>query len=138
MPDMPISAYGLPQAYTGGVPAGGDADVGYLIMSAPIDAHMRIVAVDYEGGDGSEDYHMFIWPAGTNFPTDATNAICVCSGSITGGTSFPQSLMNNFTRQSGGWWIIPAGWTLGVIPIQATSSAAVVFNVCAIPMQVAP
>jgi hypothetical protein len=132
MPDY----YGLPQAYSGGVPAGGDANVGYLIMQAPIDAHMRIVAIDYTGGDASEDYHLFIWPAGTSFPTDATNAICVCSGAITGGESIQTSLQNNLTRQSPGWWLIPAGWTLGVIPISAGSSAAFDLNVCAVPMAV--
>jgi len=132
MPDY----YGLPQAYTGGVPAGGDANVGYLIMQAPIDAHMRIVAIDYDGGDASEEYHLFIWPAGTSFPTDATNAICVCSGGVEGGNSVQQSLMTNYIRQSPGWWVIPAGWTLGVIPVTAGSTAAVVINVCAIPQAV--
>jgi hypothetical protein len=131
MPDY----YGLPQAYSGGVPAGGDSDVGYLIMQAPIDAHMRIVGIDYSGGDASEDYHLYIWPAGTSFPTDVTNAICVCSGAVTG-ASGTVSLMNNVTRQSPGWWVIPAGWTLGVIPITAGSSAALVVNVCAIPQAV--
>ncbi len=111
--------------------------MGYFIMSAPIDAHMRIVAIDFEGGDNAEEYHLYIWPAGTVFPTDATNAICVASGGITGGEAFPQSIMNNFIRQSPGWWTIPAGWSLGAIPVIASSSAAVVFNVCAIPMKVA-
>ena len=54
MPDY----YGLPQAAEGGVPAGGDKDVGYFVMSAPIDAHMRIIAADFVGGDASENYDL--------------------------------------------------------------------------------
>jgi len=129
MPDY----YGLPQAGTGGVPAGGDADVGYFIMQAPIDKHLRVVALDWEGGDSGEDqYHFFIWPAGTVFPTTATNAVCWASGAIGLATAFPQSLLTNFIRSECGFNVIPAGWSLGMIT-NAGSTAALTVNVVGLP-----
>ena len=138
MPDMPISAYGLPQAAEGGVPAGGDQDEGYFVMSAPIDAHMRIISADFVGGDASESYQLRVWPAGTTFPASTTNSIVWAGGSLAGAQADPIPILQSQDRQSVGWNIIPAGWSLGLMPISAGSAAAATVRIVGVPMQVAP
>ena len=133
MPDY----YGLPQAAEGGVPAGGDKDVGYFVMSAPIDAHMRIIAADFLGGDASEDYQLKVWPAGTTFPASDTNSIVWAGGALSGAQTFPIPILQTQDRNSVGWNVIPAGWTLGLMPITAGSAATATVRIVGVPMKVA-
>ena len=133
MPDY----YGLPQAAEGGVPAGGDQDVGYFVMSAPIDAHMRIIAADFVGGDASENYDLRVWPAGTTFPASTANSIVWAGGALAGAQARPITIFQSQDRQSVGWNIIPAGWTLGLMPVTAGSAAAATVRIVGVPMKVA-
>lgn len=134
--------YGLPLTQHGGVPASADVDVGHLLMSAPITHHMRIVALDMDGGDSNELYDFYMFPPGTTFPTAAgtppTNAVVWMTGSK-GAPNNPVSVINQMTGEgrTSGFMVLPAGWSLAVIPVSAASAAAMTVNVVAIPMKVA-
>lgn len=129
MPDY----YGMPRSATGGVPVGGDLDVGYFIMSAPKDKHLRVVAGGFLGGDAGETYRLFIWPAGTIFPTTITNAIPWAGGALAGAEANAISISQNQDRQSMGFLVIPAGWSLGIIPISGASAASAEVSIVGLP-----
>jgi len=137
-----MSQYGLPISTHGGVPAGADADVGHLILSAPITHHMRVIALDMDGGDSNEIYDFYMFPPGTVFPTVSgtppANAVVWMTGSK-GAPNFPTSVINQMTGEgrTSGFLVLPAGWSLAVIPVSAASAAAMTVNVVAVPMAVA-
>ena len=139
MPDY----YGLPQAGTGGVPAGGEHNVAYFVMQAPIDKHLRIVALDFDGGDANENYNLYLFPPTTVFPTAAgtppPNAIVWMSGSVKGNPDFPSSFINRFGGEGveSGWLVLPAGWFLGVVPVTAASAAALPVQCVGLPFDAA-
>jgi len=134
--------YGLPITTHGGVPAGADADVAQLLIQAPITHHLRIVALDMDGGDSNEIYDFYMFPASTVFPTSSgtppTNGIVWMTGSK-GAPNNPTSVINQMTGEgrTSGFLVLPAGWHLAVIPVSGASAAAMTVNVVGLPMKVA-
>ena len=131
-------AYGLPLWSLGGVPAGGDAANGYLVTTAPHDAHLQVVALSYEGGDNGEVYDFYLHPPGTAFPTANVNNAVIWFDACPADTSIGQiSVCSNKTRTGGpsAALMVPAGYCLGVTP-RASSTAALTVRCVVVPESV--
>jgi hypothetical protein len=118
----------------GGVAAGADNNKLWRVLTAG-ENPMLITAAQFYGGDASEYYTIVQVPPGagnldgTEVMSDLPGAIVVQAGNIEGGAwteDSPQSLLNSFQRQTTQGWILPAFYTLAVMPVTAASTAAFV------------
>ena len=110
------------------VPSGADVGQIYRFLAAPPNDALRIVQLSGYGSGGSARFScVLIPPAQGNaaiYSVDAAEPIyAVCEPFATNGASqvAPTTILPSLAAQSNGEWIIPAGWSLGVMPTLSTT-----------------
>jgi len=112
------------------VPSGVDVGLIYRLLSAPPESSMRIVQLSGYGSGGSARFSCILIP-----PSQGNAAIYsvvagqpiypMCAPFATNGATqtAQETIVPSLAAQSNGEWIIPAGWSMGVMPTLSTTGA---------------
>ncbi|HIA01911.1 MAG TPA: hypothetical protein EYN66_08370 [Myxococcales bacterium] len=110
------------------IPSGADVGLIYRLLSAPPEAALRVVQLSAYGDGGSARFSAFLIP-----PTQGNAAIysvdsiepiygmCVpfaCNGAT---QTAPSVILPSLNSAGNGIWLIPAGWSMGIMPSLSTT-----------------